>query len=90
MTDTRPTLVRGPDGALYFIPAEELARYLVPQQEAARLEETIRSLGQQAEVGGFDFDNPHDVSALLGLATPTPASQTVVDGNGREFPGLVY
>lgn len=96
MADTRPTLLWGPDGAMYFIPPEDLEGYLVPRQQAARIEEQVRSFENDGEVGGFDFGNPHDVVSTNQLAVsdlayaPGGSGQTVVDGSGREFPGLVY
>lgn len=71
MADTRPTLLWGPDGAMYFIPPENLARYRVPAEQAPQVEATIRSLEEQGEVGAFDFENPHEVHALgdLGLTS---------------------
>lgn len=55
MADTRPTLLWGPDGAMYFIPPEELGGYLVSAEQAAQIEGHIASTGREgSEVGGFD------------------------------------
>lgn len=97
MADTRPTLLWGPDGAMYFIPPEDLEGYLVPGEQAARIEEHIASSpDDESEVNAFDFDNPHDVASPSQLAVsdlayvPGGNGQVVVDGSGRQFPGLVY
>lgn len=89
MADTRPTLLRGPDGAMYFIPREQLEQFLVPDDQAAEVERNIRSLQEEGEVSGFAFDNPISPSSL-GLTNPVAPtmddSPTVVDGSGRQMP----
>lgn len=50
MADTRSTLLRGPDGAMYVIPCEQLEQFLVPEEQAAEVRQTIRSRQKEGEV----------------------------------------
>lgn len=97
MADTRPTRLWGRDGAMYVIAPEDLETYLVPDEQAAQIEAHLASTGRgESEVGGFDFGNPHDAVSTNQLAVsdlayePGGDGQVVVDGRGRQFPGLVY
>lgn len=90
MADPKPTLVRGPEGELYFIPQDRLGEFRVPQEQAAQVEENLRALREEGEVSGFSFDNPISPNSI-GLDNPVAPAMgndtTVVDGSGRQLPG---
>lgn len=84
MADPKPTLVRGPDEEMYFIPPERLAEFRVPDETAAQVEENLRTLREEGEVSGFSFDNPISPDTI-GLDDMS-GGDTVVDGSGQPMP----
>ena len=57
---SEPTLIRGADGALYYLPPGELDSYRVPEDLAGevsgKVEEAMAGAGaDDAEVAGFNF-----------------------------------
>jgi hypothetical protein len=96
---SKPTLLRGADGELYFIPPGDLDTYRVPDDKAtdiqAKLEEAAKE-EQNADVAGFSFTRMLSPTSL-GLTNPTAPMMgdddaTVVlsasfGGGGLSFPG---
>lgn len=85
---SKPTLLRGTDGEMYFIPPEELSRFRVPDDKAREVEEKLGG----DEVSGFSFDgglSPGDLGFDNPAAPSMDNSETVVTSD-TQFPQETY
>lgn len=79
---TKPTVLRGQEGAIYFIPGEQLAQYRVSGDKAAEVEQKLQA-AEDPDVAGFSFEHTLTTSSL-GLddpSAPTPSDAPVQLGN---------
>ena len=70
---SKPTLLRGADGELYFIPPGDLDAYRVPDDKATEVQHKLEEASKQeeeADVSGFSFTRMLSPSSL-GLINPT-------------------
>lgn len=94
---SKPTLLRGADGELYFIPPGDLDAYRVPDDKAtevqAKLEEAAEE-EQNADVAGFSFTRMLSPSSL-GFTNPTAPMMgdddaTVILSGSQSFPDSTF
>lgn len=67
-----PTLLRDDDGAMYFIPPQDLESYRVPDDKAREIEAKLKA-SEESEVSGFAFDQ-NLTPQKLGLDNPSAAT----------------
>lgn len=85
----KPTLLRDEQGAMYFIPGEQLQHYRVPQDKAAEVEQKLQAANQQdAEVAGFSFEQSLTPGSLGfdNPSAPTMDDSPTQTGSIRQFP----
>lgn len=94
---SQPSLIRGADGALYYLPPGELDSYRVDDETASRVMSKLAEVGgtteeavaEDAEVSGFAFDafTPRVFSPrVLGL-NPSATMMGDDDETIAYFPG---
>ncbi|MFU8840906.1 MAG: hypothetical protein ACNA8R_09285 [Nitriliruptoraceae bacterium] len=103
MSETsKPTLLRGADGELYFIPPGDLDAYRVPDEQATEVQHKLEELEKEqedADVSGFSFTQRLSPTSL-GLINPTAPMMgdndktVIINGSfgsgGLRFPGEVF
>lgn len=94
---TKPTLLRGADGELYYIPSGELDSYRVPDDKAAEIESKLSAAMEEektSDVAGFSFTRLLS-PASLGLTNPVAPmmgddDDTVVLGPSTSLGGFRF
>ena len=92
MAKGKPTLLRGADGSMYFIPGEQLESYRVADDKAREVAAKLEG-GDDAEVSGFSFDKQMSPTSM-GLDNPVAPSmdnsETVIIGSmDSDFTGKI-
>jgi hypothetical protein len=83
--EVKGTLICGADGAVYFIPSEDLEAYRVPEEHAAPVREGLRQPGR--EVQGF-IGSDYNSSGIIIVGGVT--ARRVWGLSPTLVPGVVY